>query len=367
MKKIVIYVRNKDLRPSDYYRVIQFVKGLNGQFLIRSAVPDWLNKVSLSPDSKKPVRVFSVLLSYFCILFSFYRGLIGDWLYKPDCIIVVREIFPRVILPVSAFFLRKKARKYNFVWDFDDSIIGTEISQKESSIYFEYAKRIIVSTPYLKDMISSSTQRIIDVLCTTDGDITKADICKAEQDKQASYKIKVNMIWLATANNMPNLTTVLPYLDAAAKLLYEKEGKELCLKVVCNAKVLNQTDFLQVENIYWSHDTAIKELLKSHIGIMPLNDSEFARGKAGFKLIQYMAGALPVIASNTGFNSSIVKETFGFCVDQNSEDQWVKSVFALASDEELWKRCSRNSIVEWNNHYSYSSNLAFWQNLINNI
>lgn len=100
---------------------------------------------------------------------------------------------------------------------------------------------------------------------------------------------------------------------------------------------------------------------------MPLNDNEFARGKAGFKLIQYMSGALPVIASNVGYNSSVVKDSFGFCVEQNSMEQWVNAIYALSSDELLWQEYSCSSIKEWNKNYSYLSHLAFWQDLIDSI
>ena len=222
-------------------------------------------------------------------------------------------------MPLSYYLLKRKVKKYSFIWDFDDSIIGTEISIKESSLYLKSAKRIIVSTPYLKSIILERASQKVDVLCTTDGDISLSDIEKTVESKKITYKTTVNMIWLATANNMPNLYAVLDYLDNAAKKINKKVGKALCLKVVCNAKVTKSTKHLIIDNISWTHEVAIQQILDSHIGIMPLNDNEFARGKAGFKLIQYMAGALPVIASNVGYNSSIGKESFGFCVDQNSE------------------------------------------------
>ena len=58
----------------------------------------------------------------------------------------------------------------------------------------------------------------------------------------------------------------------------------------------------------------MKEIISAHIGIMPLPDNDFTRGKGGFKLIQYMSTAMPVIASAVGFNKQIVTKDFGYLV-----------------------------------------------------
>ena len=98
---------------------------------------------------------------------------------------------------------------------------------------------------------------------------------------------------------------------------------------------------------------------------MPLMNNKFALGKAGFKLIQYISGGVPVIASNVGFNSSILNKNIGFCVDQNSAEQWVNAIVELSKDYLNWEKYSINSKKEWKEKYSYQSHLEFWNNLIN--
>jgi glycosyltransferase involved in cell wall biosynthesis len=62
------------------------------------------------------------------------------------------------------------------------------------------------------------------------------------------------------------------------------------------------------EAMPWSEQTEVVELQKLDIGIMPLPDEPWERGKCGYKLIQYMALGLPVVASPVGANRQIVQD-----------------------------------------------------------
>ena len=77
------------------------------------------------------------------------------------------------------------------------------------------------------------------------------------------------------------------------------------------------------------------DLIRSmDIGIMPLTDSPFARGKCGYKLIQYMACGLPVVASPVGVNAEIVEHGVnGFLASSSAE--WREAIVRLAGDREL--------------------------------
>ncbi len=366
MKKVVIYSRNKNIRPSDYYRIIQYTKKINAEITIRSAVPNFIDRWCLDSVGKKCTRILSLFICYFCIIINFIVGFILDIVQRPDKIIVIREIFPRVIPPFFKYLLKKKCQKVDFIWDFDDSIISAvEISKSEAEIYLNNAKHIIVSTPYLKNSLPKFVKNKTDVLCTTDGDLANIDLNEINSIRKDVFINIINVVWVATSSNLPNLLDIVDFFEIAAKKIKKEHGKELHLKVVCNKKVEKDFEFLKVDNIQWTHDVALKEILSAHIGIMPLMNNEFALGKAGFKLIQYMAGGLPVIASSVGFNSSILNGNIGFCVEQNSEKQWVKAIVELSKDYTKWEKFSLNSRREWEEKYSYQSHLDFWNKLIN--
>ena len=64
---------------------------------------------------------------------------------------------------------------------------------------------------------------------------------------------------------------------------------------------------VQLEVLPWTEDTEVQAMSACHVGVMPLADSPWERGKCGYKLIQYMACGLPVVASDVGVNADIVQ------------------------------------------------------------
>jgi len=73
------------------------------------------------------------------------------------------------------------------------------------------------------------------------------------------------------------------------------------------------------------------------IGIMPLPDEPWARGKCGYKLIQYMACGLPVVASPVGVNSEIVQHGVNGFLAQ-TEEEWAEAIQTLAESDKLRAR-----------------------------
>lgn len=92
-----------------------------------------------------------------------------------------------------------------------------------------------------------------------------------------------------------------------------------------------------VELIPWSEKSEIELLSNLDIGIMPLPDEPWTRGKCGYKLIQYMACGLPVVASPVGVNSKIVEHGVnGFLAQTNEE--WREALTLLLNDADLRRR-----------------------------
>jgi ubiquinone/menaquinone biosynthesis C-methylase UbiE/glycosyltransferase involved in cell wall biosynthesis len=89
-----------------------------------------------------------------------------------------------------------------------------------------------------------------------------------------------------------------------------------------------------IDHIAWREDTEAQELARCHVGIMPLVDGPWERGKCGYKLIQYMAAARPAVASPVGASASmIVHGKTGFLA--GNAEEWIAVLSALAADREL--------------------------------
>ena len=94
---------------------------------------------------------------------------------------------------------------------------------------------------------------------------------------------------------------------------------------------------VKVEMIDWAEATEVESIRACQVGIMPLTDSLWERGKCGYKLIQYMACGLPVVASDVGVNSEIVRHgENGFVA--NTTDEWIDSLSQLLSSPDLITR-----------------------------
>jgi glycosyltransferase involved in cell wall biosynthesis len=94
---------------------------------------------------------------------------------------------------------------------------------------------------------------------------------------------------------------------------------------------------LSMESSPWMEQTEVSSIMNFDIGIMPLVDEPFERGKCGYKLIQYMACGLPVIASPVGANKQIVDHGVnGFLAE--TPEQWAKALQILLDDASLRQR-----------------------------
>ena len=105
--------------------------------------------------------------------------------------------------------------------------------------------------------------------------------------------------WIGSPENLVYLEIVRP---AFARLAQRHPG--LKVKIICSS--FPDWPDVPIQPVVWSRATEVTALAESHIGIMPLSDDAWARGKCAFKLLQYMAAALPCVASPIGANAEAV-------------------------------------------------------------
>ena len=123
------------------------------------------------------------------------------------------------------------------------------------------------------------------------------------------------------------------FLHLIEPALREVTIRKLAQVVAVGANA-GQLGDLPITTLPWTEETEVTAIQRFDIGIMPLPDAPFERGKCGYKLIQYMACGKPVVASPVGVNSVIVRDgADGFLAATHQE--WVSALTRLIADPEL--------------------------------
>lgn len=110
-----------------------------------------------------------------------------------------------------------------------------------------------------------------------------------------------------------------------------------------------------LDNETWSEETEVARILQMDLGLMPLDDTPWARGKCGYKLIQYMACGLPVIASPVGVNAEIVEDGVNGFLARDAEE-WRAALKRLLRDPALRRQMGQAGRAKVEAHY----NLQVW-------
>lgn len=267
---------------------------------------------------------------------SFFAGL-GNY----DAIIIQKKLFSSF----EPFLLKSRCKK--LVFDFDDALWtfhpAAVPGQKREARAARDSRRllrqcgqvdtVIAGNSYLAEKVVGHSPDIQIIPTPLDTD----KYVPGEFDPQ-----RARVGWMGTSSNLFFIDEVLqslrPVLENDPGLVisnrtYEGDG----------------ADLVRYDN--WSAEHEVEQLQSMDIGLMPLTDDEYTRGKCGFKLLQYMAcGAVP-LASAVGFNREIIEDgRDGFLI--SAPEQWLEKVLLLRSDPELRKRMRKAARKKVVNEFS---------------
>jgi glycosyltransferase involved in cell wall biosynthesis len=365
--KVSIYVRNKEITPSSYYRIIQFAKCFEDEVIIREIASYKIYNKFLNADKTQKLSYYYLgILYYFTMLSRATYYLLIDLFVRPDYVILSKTFCPRYTPYYLLCLIDSVTKKAKFYWDFDDYIFESgEISKKQASILEKNSKNIVVTSDFLRSKIRPEYRNKVILLPTTDGDLQGFNKIDLMKNRRTTFDRKINLVWVATAGNIPSLLKIIEVLDKAAAKIKRDYNKDLLLVVVCNKPVEVEVTHLNIKNIKWTRDVAKEEIYNAHIGLMPLINREYALGKGGFKLVQYISTGLPVIASNIGFNKDIVDKKCGILIDDiDKNDDWLDAIIQIATSWEVWKAYSAQAYSQWESKFSFDHNLEVWKELL---
>lgn len=268
-----------------------------------------------------------------------------------DFVFIHREIAP-IGPPFFEWVIIKLLRK-KVIYDFDDAIWLTD-KKHESSI----AKTI-------------RWRSKVAAICKWSHRVSAGNAYLADYAKQFNQNTIVNPTTIDTVNvhtTVPKHNSkdriVIGWTGSHSTLKYLNEIEDVLVQIEQN---FPQVDFCviadkepslklkRMEFKPWSLESEVIDLNQFDIGIMPLPNDEWTKGKCGFKALQYMAVEIPTVASPVGVNTSIINHGVnGFLAETSSE--WEKSLSLLIESEGLRRQFGKAGRLMVEQRYSVASN-----------
>jgi glycosyltransferase involved in cell wall biosynthesis len=351
--KVLLLTHSGRQDSSSRIRFLQYLPLLRQQDIEVDVSPLLSDKYVLSKISGKSI------ISYWNLIFLGYWGRVKI-LFKVksyDLIIIHKEIFPYVPAFVERLF---HLIGVFYIVDYDDA---TYHNYDNHSNYFvrlllgkkidtimRFAKIVIVGNKYLSLRAELSRASKIEIIPSV-VDLDKYKVVKSNHNK------RLVVGWIGS----PSTGKYLLEIESIYNLL-ASEFDVRFVAVGCNKETLKN---LPIEVLPWSEETEVQLIQSFDVGIMPLSNSLWEKGKCGYKLIQYMACGLPVVASPIGINKQIIENgKNGFLAQE--PDEWVGALRQLLNDESLRRFMGENGRKCVEKVYSLQVQSKKFEKIINN-
>lgn len=278
-----------------------------------------------------------------------------------DIIFVQREAF----MTGSAYFEKRFSRsKAKLVFDFDDSIWLLDTSsanrkwawlksEKKTGEIIGVSDMVFAGNSYLASYAKQFNKNVKIIPTTIDTDIFKRTVPYPDNKN-------VCIGWSGSITTIKHFEQALPFLKA----IKEKYGDRVSFKVMGDETYENPE--LGIKGLPWNASTEVEQLQSFDIGIMPLPDDEWVKGKCGLKGLSYMAVEVPTVMSAVGVNPEIISDgENGFLAGSN--DEWISQLSKLIDSYELRKKlglAGRKTVLE---RYSLESQKMIYLQSFNSL
>lgn len=332
--------------PSSRYRIHQFVNPLlefGIQLSVQSIMTPNVYKVRMN-GQKLGINGYlslskTMLIRVILTIFS-----------RPDAIILHREFMPVVRTLAHWFF--SKVVHVPVIYDFDDAVF-TEFQIDD---LIRVATAITPGNQFLADYVNSvnpsSRTRIIPTVVDT-------DYYQPQPEKFLSSQIVIG--WIGTESSYKRYMS--PKLDFFVNIAKRFNA---VIHVIGPITIQNDVENKGAQFLQWSLATERDHMKAFHVGVMPLFNDQYTKGKCAFKIVEYGAYGIPSVASSVGANIDVVVQgETGFLVD--TDEDWKDALIKLITNPELRATMgakARDRIVE---RYSLQSQVTVWAELIRTV
>jgi glycosyltransferase involved in cell wall biosynthesis len=233
------------------------------------------------------------------------------------------------------------------VYDFDDALYLGSISsanrmfrglKREAARFASYARsaRVVVAGNSLLASHARQWARSVEV-------VPSCVDPSRQPMREHGESAPITIGWIGSPSTTPYLRRLWPSVEAL-----RRSGVDARVVTVGAASLPGEP---WLEQRAWNLEREADDLASFDLGVMPLDDDEWARGKCGYKLLQYFAAGLPVVASPVGINSKLVGDERGHLAQ--SQTEWTNALSDLSRDTAARREAGRAAREYVERNFSY--------------
>ena len=350
MKVLFVDMHREGRSPSQRFRYEQYLNYLKEEGVA------WEHSYLLSKNGDanfyKPGNYFQKFKILFQSIGKRYRDIQKAGAYI-DIVFVQREAF---MLGVTYFEKQFSKSKAKMIFDFVDAIWLLNESRssapnrslswlknpEKTKFIIGMSDLVIAGNEYLAKYAKQFNENVVIIPTTIDTDLY---LPKNVED----YDTRTICIgWSGSKTTIDHFEEAIPTLIRIKK----KYGSRIMFKVIGDEGYMNAE--LGIKGQAWKKETETQDLSQIDIGIMPLPDDEWAKGKCGLKGLQYMALGIPTIMSPVGVNSDIIHNGRNGFLSKSSND-FVDKLSLLIESVDLRREVGVNGRKTVEQFYSVNS------------
>lgn len=304
---------------SSRYRAYQYVKPLKKHgidLVVKPLYPEWLYDMRKRHGGKLIIDALTLVIALSQQIIYSISAL------KADVILIIKDAAPFSLVPLLNLFRRFGKP---IIFDFDDAIF---LKNKHVEKYVRLANVVTAGNKTLAGWTKEINPQavVIPTVLDVNGYSPKTSYDSANKS--------IVIGWIGSPSTAP-------YLELL-KTVFLKISEAHPVELHIIGGRMREIPGVKIKMIEWSEESEEQEISQFDIGIAPLPDNEWTRGKCGFKLLQYMAAGIPAVASPVGVNQEIIEHGInGFLA--NTEDEWTNYLSLLIESVDLRKNMGQQA------------------------
>jgi glycosyltransferase involved in cell wall biosynthesis len=354
-KKVLFLTKYSNNGASSRIRTFQYL------YYLKTEISERNYTLKVSPFFSK--KYLELLYSNKNILYEIILAYVKRFFFllffvdKYDVVIIEKEIFPKLPKLFYKIFIHKKIP---YLVDFDDATfdaVNSSILLNKYKYFLSSASMIVCGNEYLKTRVQEFGGKNITILPSV---INEKKYCLKESINLTNI---VTIGWIGTPHTIKYLEAIISVLD---ELSQSHKIKLITIGGKLDSNIVNNTS-IDYEYVNWNIETEVSEISKFDIGIMPLDTTNWEKGKCAYKLIQYMALAVPVVATRISANIDLLgsSEDYGLLADDRLS--WKNKLALLIENPSTRKKFGALGRMRIISNYSLSSQSSRYLNLIDEL